>query len=158
MPFDTILGLPVHVLVNHFAVVLVPLAALATAVIAVVGRWRARYGPVVLGLAIVCVPLVFVTIESGEQLQARIGSSPDIARHQALGETMLWFSLALAVVTGVLVLRDRMTRSQRAGDIVLRVTAVAAVLVAVATFVQVMWTGQVGSEAVWKDIVDATNP
>ncbi|MBA3618827.1 MAG: hypothetical protein H0W56_04390 [Acidothermales bacterium] len=158
MPFDTIFGLPVHVLVNHAAVVLVPLAALATAVIAVVGKWRARYGPAVLGLAILCVPLVFVTIESGERLQARLGSSPDIARHQALGETMLWFSLALAVVTGVLVLRDRMTRLRQTADIVLRVTAVVAVLVAVATFVQVTRTGHVGSEAVWKGVVDATNP
>lgn len=40
--FDTILGLPVHVLVVHVLVVLLLLIALVTMVVAFVPRWRAR--------------------------------------------------------------------------------------------------------------------
>ena len=41
--FDTIFGLPTHTLVNHAAVVLVPLAAIATIAVALRPRWRERY-------------------------------------------------------------------------------------------------------------------
>ena len=43
--FDTIDGLPVHALVVHAVVVLLPLALLGTIAIAVRPAWRARFGP-----------------------------------------------------------------------------------------------------------------
>lgn len=46
--FDTITGLPVHPLVVHFAVVLLPLAALALVILVIVPRWADRFGWVTL--------------------------------------------------------------------------------------------------------------
>ncbi|MGR7001166.1 DUF2231 domain-containing protein [Yinghuangia aomiensis] len=70
--FDTVFGLPVHVLVLHFAVVLVPLAALATIAVAVRPAWLPRFGVWVAALDAVMVVLVWATKESGEKLLKRI--------------------------------------------------------------------------------------
>jgi hypothetical protein len=49
--FDTFFGLPVHALVMHVVVVLVPLAAAGVLAIAVVPSWRTRFGVLVLAIA-----------------------------------------------------------------------------------------------------------
>jgi hypothetical protein len=43
-PFDTVAGLPVHPLVVHAAVVLLPLSAIGLVTIILVPRWRASFG------------------------------------------------------------------------------------------------------------------
>jgi uncharacterized membrane protein len=52
MEINELFGLPAHPLLVHAAVVLLPLAALATIVVAVVPKTRRHYAPVALVLAI----------------------------------------------------------------------------------------------------------
>ena len=65
--FDTVQGLPVHALVVHGVVVLVPLAALGLIAIAVRPSWRKTYAPLVAILATVGLALVPVATKSGAE-------------------------------------------------------------------------------------------
>ena len=51
--FDLINGIPLHPLVVHAVVVLLPLAVLGTIAIALRPSWRVRYGPLVVAAAAV---------------------------------------------------------------------------------------------------------
>lgn len=147
--FDTVLGLPVHALVVHAVVILVPLAATAVAVIAIVPRWRPTYGPLVLAVTTVALVLVPVATNSGQKLNDRIDAggvvAEQIADHKMWGERVLWPTLALWLLAVVLVY---LTRKQRTGR-VLTVVAVLAVVAAAATIGTVAITGHLGSKAVW---------
>jgi hypothetical protein len=149
--FDTIFGLPMHVLVIHAAVVSLPAAALVT--IAVVARpaWRARFAGWVALLNAAMLVLTFVTVRSGLALFHRLGQLESVLRHRDLGNILLWIVVALAVASALLWL------VQRAGRPVL-VTAVAAVvaLLGGATAVQTILVGHSGSTAVWRGIVEST--
>jgi len=71
--FDLINGLPIHPLVVHAVVVLLPLAILGTVAIAVRPAWRTAYGPLVLGCAAVATALIPVATSSGEALEKHVG-------------------------------------------------------------------------------------
>ena len=150
--FDTIFGLPVHALVIHAVVVLLPLAALGVVLMAAVPRWRPALRWPTLALALIAVANIPVATRSGHALERRIGSSELIDEHRALGDTMLWFGLAMLVLTAAFVFADR-ARQRGAAVTAL---AVLAVIASGAATVQVMRTGHAGTTAVWQPIVDAT--
>ncbi|MEY3455578.1 MAG: hypothetical protein RLZZ92_698 [Actinomycetota bacterium] len=52
-PFDLIFGLPVHPLVVHSAVVLVPIVAIAALVMSYVPSFSRRYGKLVIIFAVI---------------------------------------------------------------------------------------------------------
>jgi hypothetical protein len=147
--FDTILGLPVHALVIHVVVVLVPLAALGVIGIAVVPAWRRRFGPAVLAVTTVGLVAVPVATRSGMKLQARIHAqgvtADEIDRHKHMGQLVIYPTAALWVLAVLLVYLDRRARGGRAVTVV----AALAVLAAAAAAVQVTITGHLGSVAVW---------
>ena len=150
--FDTILGLPVHVLVVHGVVVLLPLTALVTL------AWAFWHdAPRLVGLAVVVAnagvtAMTFVAKESGQALQARLGGQ--IAEeHAEIADVLPFFALAL-LFASVLVqaLRSRDIRVPQ---------RLPGVLTAVVALVAVVWavrTGHSGSEAVWGEVVRQTNP
>jgi hypothetical protein len=152
--FDTVFGLPVHVLVLHLTVVLVPVVALATVGVALVGRVRDKGAWPVVALNVVSVAAVFVSIQSGQELQYRLRQLPQelIQKHADLGDAMLWFALALLAVSVLVAL----TRHQR-GTVTIAL-GVLSVVAAVAATVWIVRVGHSGAEAVWKNIVIATNP
>ena len=147
--FDTFTGLPVHILVVHAVLVLVPLGALGVTAIALVPRWRTRYGPLVLATTTVGLVMVPVATESGDRLRRRIQAAgvvrEQIERHVEWGNRVLWPTLALWVLATALVLMARRDVRGRA------VTAVAvlAVLSAAAATGAVIVAGHLGSTAVW---------
>jgi hypothetical protein len=141
--FDTFQGLPVHALIVHATVVLLPLMALVTVVVAVRPRLRARFAWWAVAVDAVLVPLTFATKQSGEQLQQRLGSGPALDRHAHLGAQLIWFVLALAVTALLVALVKDRGGAPSAGASVL--TAVAAVLL----LVWVVRVGHTGAEAVW---------
>jgi len=148
--FDTFQGLPVHALVLHAAVVLVPLAALLTVLVALVGRWRPRGAwPVVAG-NVVTLATVFVAVQSGEALQERLPSSEQISQHAERGNSMTLFVLALLVASVLVALVRR-----RSGTVIVAAGALAVVAAAAAT-VWVVLVGHSGSTAVWKDVISST--
>jgi hypothetical protein len=148
--FDTVAGLPVHVLAVHAVVAGVPLLALATVLVAARPRWRARFGWYVVAADLALVAVVWFTTRAGHALQARLGGQVAL-EHGRLGDRMPWFALALA---GAAVLAALVGRRRGA----LGLLAVAAVAVtAAASVVWVVLTGHSGSAAVWEGIVRSTS-
>src|SRR4051812_25087991 len=112
--FDQINGLPVHALVLHAAVIFVPLLALGAIVYAVVPKWRAKIGWAVALLSVVAPASTFVAMESGEKLYDRLisqglkGKGKEILDdHMGFGTATFWFSLALGVVSLVMIVLAR---------------------------------------------------
>lgn len=141
--FDTFQGLPIHELVLHATVVLVPLMAVLTVLVAARPRLRAAYAWWVLGADVAMVVLVFVTIQSGKQFEQRLPASALVLKHAQLGRQLIWFVVALAVAALVVALSTRRGRPPALAGTVL--SAVAAVLV----LVWVVRTGHAGAQAAW---------
>jgi hypothetical protein len=145
--FDVIFDLPVHALVIHAAVVLLPLAAICVVLLAVVPAWRARYGLPVLALATGGALAALAAHLSGKWLRDQLGYPPESFRHGTLGDDVIWYTLAFWIFTGLLMLLDR-TRGSR--GTVMTVVAILAVVVSVAMTVQVVRVGDAGSRSVWE--------
>ena len=147
--FDTVLGLPVHALVVHAVVVLVPLSALGVAAIAVVPRWRERFGTLVLLGSTAALAMVPVATRSGDRLDERLGATGVVTRqiddHSEVGKLVLWPTLAMWVLAVALVL---LSRRDRKGGVV-TVVAVLALLAAGTAAGFVIRAGHLGTEAVW---------
>ena len=151
--FDLVNGVPVHPLVVHAVVVLLPLAVLGTIAIALHPAWRRPYGPLVVAAAAIATALIPVATSSGEELKGRVG---DPGKHDALGAQLLWFALPLLVLVLALVVLDRRTARVGASGAsasgtgsMLNTVAVLAVVAALACGVQVYRVGDSGARAAW---------
>ena len=106
--FDTIAGLPVHPLVVHFAVVLLPLATAGVIASALFSKIRTRY----LGLSVLGVffgtGAAFVAKQSGEALAARVGLP---VRHADLGTYLLITSGVFLLISAFWYWQGRTTKS-----------------------------------------------
>jgi uncharacterized membrane protein YqjE len=150
--FDTISGLPVHVLVVHAVVVLLPLMALVTIAVAVRRRWRAA-APWVVAADAVVVALAFVAKESGEELQRRKQQfDPSVAQQHSEQGNVLWlFALGLLVAAVLVWFTSRSAR-------LVPVAVVVAVLAGGAAVTWTYLTGESGARSVWGEQVANTNP
>jgi hypothetical protein len=111
--FDTIAGLPTHALVIHAVVVLVPLCAVGTLVMAVWPAWRRRLMVPFVVLLTIAFAATFVARQSGEELQQRLAGvrSADLDHHIDLGLQALWVVGAFWVLGVAWFVLDR--RQQR---------------------------------------------
>jgi predicted membrane protein DUF2231 len=153
---DTVLGLPVHPLIVHATVVVVPTAALAVALYAVWPRFRAwaRWGP--LALALAAVVLTPLSTSSGESFEHRIGGSSAIEQHAHMADLLIWWVVPLAVLAAVLWWWHRAESPARSRRSLALVAAVLPVLVSAGTLVQVVLIGHTGAEAAWSDVGSAS--
>ena len=149
--FDTIAGLPLHPLVVHAVVVLLPLMALVTIAVALRPAWRSVAPWVVVADAAVLV-CAFVAKETGEQFQGRLsrlrGGAVVAKEHADQGALLPYFALAL-LVAGVVVWFAR----RRSG-----LTAVSVVLAVVTGLAAIGWTvvvGHSGAVDVWSGVVSS---
>ncbi len=143
-----IAGLPAHVLLVHFLVVLAPLTALLTILC---GLWpAARRRLVWLVLALVLTPL---TTSAGEWLYNREQQPSEMLHtHEERGESMIYFSVALLVAAvAVAVLHWWEGRSGKYRLVANVVVAIVAVAVGVSSTVAVVRIGDSGARAVWGD-------
>ena len=168
--FDLVNGLPVHPLVVHAVVVLLPLSIIGTIAIAVRPSWRVRYGKLVVATSLVATILVPVASSSGEALQKRVGNPGE---HAELGDQLIWFALPVLVLGAVLVwMAHRHSRADggmdagdgtsagpggRVGHRAVTAVAALAVVAALAAGVQVYRVGDSGARAAWGDQVSATD-
>ena len=157
---DTLLGLPVHPLIVHAVVVLVPLAAVLLGMSAVSPRFRhwARYAtPATALLGLVMVPLA---TSSGENLERNVEQTAQLREHTQLGDTLLPFMIVVTVLAfGLAWFELRGSRGGHEGSqgfvarlgspAVLRVAAVLGVVAALGTLVQVGRIGHSGAQSVW---------
>lgn len=153
-----IAGLPLHPLVVHTTVVLLPLSAAAAVVLALVPRWRwlTRWPAAV--LAVVAGGLAWVATWSGEALlEARPGLAPLVEDHEDLGELATWATLPFAAVVvlaawslaGPSALASGRGAQESRLPALERVLAVAVVAGALGGLVLVVLTGDSGARAVW---------
>lgn len=145
-------GLPAHVLLVHFLVVLVPLTALLEIACAL---WpAARRGHLVwltLLLAIAVTVLTPITTNAGEWLYGlRRNPGPILREHADRGATMIYFSVALLVVAIALVaLHFAERRSDKPRLVAKSVVAVLVLAVGVSSMIQIYRIGDAGSQSVW---------
>jgi uncharacterized membrane protein len=154
MPY-TVFGLPTHILIIHLTVVGVPLACLLTLAIAVRPKWRRKYGWWVAGLAVVMVPVTYATQLAGEQLFNHRTYLDEIAeQHKKLGETLVWFVLAVAVFALLLVLAEK--RGYADHHAVMVVVAAFAIAASAICLVRVVQVGDSGARAAWGNSASAS--
>ena len=162
---DNVFGLPLHPLVVHATVVIVPVAALTVLLAALWPRFRRWAGPLPLGLAVVGLILDPLSTSSGESLEHKVGHSALIERHSHLADGLLPWMIALVVMAaGLYAWHWRPTRNSTdtGGDttrgsgrgwVPVAISALA-VIAALGTGVQVVLIGHSGAEAAWSDVTD----
>jgi hypothetical protein len=149
----TFFGLPLHVLLVHAVVVLVPLASIGGIAISVLKWARKRYGELVLVGAFGAAITTFIAQEAGEDFQRSpnfANPTPEMLEHFALGDDLLIWTILLfvgiaAVVLGQLLLNRHNAR----GNLVLVVGMVLTVVCAVMSIIQTVRIGHSGALAVW---------
>ncbi|MGL4306168.1 MAG: DUF2231 domain-containing protein [Mycobacteriaceae bacterium] len=147
---STLNGLPAHILLVHFIVVLAPLTAILAVICAAWPAARKRLVWLVLALALVTAVLTPLTVEAGEWFEKRVPKSSLLHEHEELGETMLYFALALALAALLLVfIHIREIRGREVTRVLSWVLAVVVVVISTATTVQVYRIGDSGAKATW---------
>lgn len=149
--FDSFDGLPIHALVVHAAVILIPLAALVgIAFLRPAWRMTLRW-PLVAATAAATI-LAWVARQSGEVLEQALGdqltdsvTGEVVDRHQELADRLwIWLLVFLAVTIVAALLVPRLSGPLAGGAVAAVVAALAVVVVVLAGL-----TGHQGSKAVW---------
>lgn len=149
-------GLPGHVLLVHFIVVLAPLTALLAILCALWPAARRRLVWLVFVLAAVVTALTPITTEAGEWLEHRVTETAALETHEKLGDTMLYFAVGLLVAAVLLLIAHRRdTRSTEGKPLTSVLIAVLVIAASAATIVQVMRIGESGARSAWADAVSA---
>lgn len=145
LPIDEVVGLPLHPLIIHAVVVLVPLAAIGLIVMTTSGSRSKRYSPAVLFVSGLGALAAFTAVLSGQGFSKTLGLSKE--QHFEYGEYLQWVALALFVVTVVLALLDRQSGGHRSriGTIIV----IVGIIVALAAMTLTVLTGHTGAELVW---------
>lgn len=143
---ETIGGLPLHPLIVHAAVVLVPLTALGAVLMAVSARFSRRFGVLVVIVGVLGAVTSWIARVSGGTLAQSV---PVTAEHSEWGHRMPQAAIALGVLTLVFWLFDRGIPGNRRRPWWLIVLAVVLVVVAVITLLMTIATGHSGAESVW---------
>ena len=145
-------GLPAHVLLVHFVVVLAPLTAVLAILCAVWPAARERLVWLVLVLALITTGLTPLTTDAGEWLEHRVARSPLVHTHAHLGDTMIYFAVALLIGAVLLAVQHvQAGRGKALSKMLSAVVAVFVVLASVATIVQVYRIGDSGAKATWSE-------
>jgi uncharacterized membrane protein len=144
-------GLPAHVLLVHFLVVLVPLTALLEMVCGLWPAARRRLVWLVLILAIVTTALTPITTEAGEWLFGREEHPRDILRtHAERGGWMIYFSVGLLIVAIALaVVHMTASRSDKRRVAINVIVAILALAVGISSIITIYRIGDSGARAVW---------
>ncbi|MBX6356221.1 MAG: hypothetical protein IRZ05_10265 [Micromonosporaceae bacterium] len=157
MVFEEINNLPLHPLVVHGAVVLIPLLVLGAVVYAVAPRLRPRVSWAVVTLAVAAPLAALFAKLSGDAFRQRLidrnALSGEVLNrvndHRSLGNITLWLTIALGVVTLLFVLvTSRRSRSVPVWSVV--VVGLVVVGLAAVSGYYVFQTGDHGARAVWE--------
>ncbi len=139
-------GLPLHPLVIHAVVVLVPLTSIGALLMALRPRFSKRFGVIFVIGAILSAVSAFVAKESGETL-AR--TRPVSGEHVMAGDVVPLPVLGFAVLLTVFWLFDRGVPGNRTRPLWLKVLAIAVILAAVGCTYLVVIAGHTGALSVW---------
>ena len=149
--FGSFDGLPIHALVVHAAVILVPLAALL-GLLFLRPAWRMTLRWPLAAAAVLATGTVYVARQSGEVLKESLGdqlkdnkAGEIVERHQELADLLwIWLLVFLGVCVIAALLLPRLDNPLAGGAVAIIVAALAVVVI-----VLVAYTGHQGSTAVW---------
>jgi uncharacterized membrane protein len=147
-------GLPLHPLLVHGVVVLLPLAALMLVVGSVWPAARRRLGILTPLVAIVGGGFALLAKEAGEALERQVPSSALVEAHTALGDgPVIWAFFLIVVAVGQWAWfwwrARRAETPTTAGRILTTAIAVVAIVVSIGTTVDLVLVGDSGARAVW---------
>jgi uncharacterized membrane protein len=144
-------GLPLHPLIIHAVVVLVPLAALGGIAISLLTWARKRYGSLVVVGAFGAAVSTGIAQLAGQALyNERPQRSTALEFHASIGGQLLLWVILLFVGTVVVMLAQRLIDQEKPrGRVALIAGAVITVAMALVSVIQVVRIGHAGSVAVW---------
>ncbi len=156
MELNDLFGIPAHPLVVHAAVVLLPLGAIATVIVAALPKARRHYAPIALGLVLVGTIAVGLAQQSGESLEDRVNETELVEEHTEQGETVLPWAIAVSVVAAAVALAQPLRRrfTQLPAHVVTAVLLAAAVVTATGATWTVIEVGHSGAKATWENLPD----
>jgi uncharacterized membrane protein len=147
-------GLPLHPLLVHAVVVLLPLAALMVVVGSVWPAARRRLGILTPIVAIVGGGFALLAKEAGEALERQVPETALVEAHTEMGDgPVIWAFFLIVVAVGQWAWFWR--RARRAdrplggSRVITAVIAVVAIAVAIGTTVDLVLVGDSGARAVW---------
>lgn len=146
-----IAGLPLHPLVVHAVVVLVPLASLGGLLISLWPAARQRYGWLTVAFAFAAASSTLLAQRSGEAFAETFRRQTEaMATHIGLGPTLLpWVITLFGGTVAVMVAQLLIERRHPYGRIALLVGGAVTVVGASVSIVQVLRIGHSGAIAVW---------
>lgn len=151
-------GLPVHPLIVHMAVVLIPIAAVLAAAYAIASEWRWATRWPMLGFSFAALGSVVLAWYSGRDLLSRKPElEPIIQPHQERADILLWLTIVFVVIVlmGAFLMGGRSGllsgRGERPRHTPLIEYTLAALLVifAVVLIMMTFQTGEQGARMVW---------
>ena len=150
---DSAFGLPLHPLLVHLPVVLLPLAAVIILGLVARPTWRPRYGVAALGLLVLGAGGAVLAKLSGDALAERVGIP---ATHENWGTILVIVSLVYLVLGGGWLLWTRRAEVSTSAQ---NLTGIVVAALSVAVIVLTVLTGHSGATAVWGEAATpATSP
>jgi hypothetical protein len=145
-PFGMLAGLPLHPLLVHSAVVLVPLVSIGALVMSYLPSFSRRHGKLILILAVIAQVSVFLAKMSGEAFAEILDKN--VEKHAELGEIA---PLVTIPMVALIYLRWRMDRAgSTTGSVVIRrLISVALVIASLVSLVVIFLVGHSGASSVW---------
>jgi uncharacterized membrane protein len=154
MELNDLFGIPAHPLVVHAAVVLLPLGAITTVIVAALPKSRRHYAPIAFGLALVGTIAVGLAQQSGESLEDRVTETELVEEHTEQGEIVLPWAVAVTAVAAAVAVAQPLRRrfTQLPANAVTAVLLVAAVVTASGATWTVIDVGHSGAKATWENL------
>ncbi|MGA8986444.1 DUF2231 domain-containing protein [Aeromicrobium sp.] len=145
-------GLPLHPLIVHATVVIVPLAAITVLLAALWPRFRAWAGPLPAATSLVGLVLVPLSTSTGETLERHVQPSAALSEHTHLADALLPWMIGLTIVAAAgYALHWRAARDHGVRRVVTVAVTVLAIAAAAGTSIQVARIGHSGAKAAWAD-------
>ena len=144
--FGSVAGLPLHPLVIHASIVLIPLVAIGALVMSYLPSFSRRYGKLVLVIALFAQLSLFLAKVTGEAFEEILDK--DMENHAELGEIAPFITVPMVAL---IYLRWRLDRSgATVGSVwVRRLTSLALILASLASIAVIVLVGHSGAESVW---------
>jgi len=153
--FDTIAGVPAHVLIVHVAVVLIPLSAIGATLIAARPKALRLFGAAtVIGATVGVIASVIAEL-SGNQLAERVGWPQE---HANYGDLFPLAAIAFLVILVVFRVFARGVPLNRNRPLWLKVFGAVLILAAIGITYFTVLTGYSGSKATWSEIIEISQP
>jgi hypothetical protein len=157
--FDTVFGLPVHVLVVHAVVVLGPIAALMAIAYAVLPAHRlAGLRWPTIGVTVVATLSAIVAASSGEELEHRLEAlgenSPALHTHTEAGDLARTVMIGFAIVVVAALVWALRPGDRPVSPMLQTVARVVLVIISLVALFAVVRAGHTGAQVAWGDVIN----